>query len=119
MKKEKMFYQVLIIGLIIALVVCFAKIEDLRTRVNQLDNIHSNEVSNLRNQISSIYNNVDEQMKKQGSLFTNVKREFGDINTETLKADVKISVVPKTILIASRIADFPESFSPTRTFKPL
>ena len=98
MKKEKMFYQVLIIGLIIALVVCFVKIEDLRTRVNQLDNIHSNEVSNLRNQISSIYNNVDEQMKKQGSLFTNVKREFGDINTETLKADVKISVVPKTII---------------------
>ena len=98
MKKEKMFYQVLIIGLIIALVVCFVKIEDLRTRVNQLDNIHSNEVSSLRNQISSIYNNVDEQMKKQGSLFTNVKREFGDINTETLKADVKISVVPKTII---------------------
>lgn len=98
MKKEKMFYQVLIIGLIIALVVCFVKIEDLRTRVNQLDNIHSNEVSNLRNQISSIYNNVDEQMKKQGSLFTNVKREFGDINTETLKANIKISVVPKTII---------------------
>ena len=97
-KKEIVFYQLLAIGLIIALVVCFVKIEDLRTRVNQLDNIHSNEVSNLRNQISSIYNNVDEQMKKQGSLFTNVKREFGDINTETLKADVKISVVPKTII---------------------
>ena len=98
MKKEKMFYQVLIIGLIIALVVCFVKIEDLRTRVNQLDNIHSNEVSNLRNQISSIYNNVDEQMKKQGSLFTNVKREFGEFNAETMKADIKISVVPKTIV---------------------
>ena len=97
-KKEIVFYQLLAIGLIIALVVCFVKIEDLRTRVNQLDNIHSNEVSNLRNQISSIYNNVDEQMKKQGSLFTNVKREFGDINTETLKADIKISVVPKTII---------------------
>ena len=77
---------------------CFVKIEDLRTRVNQLDNIHSNEVSNLRNQISSIYNNVDEQMKKQGSLFTNVKREFGEFNAETMKADIKISVVPKTIV---------------------
>ena len=96
--KEKLFYQLLAIGLVIALVVCFAKIEDLRTRINQLDNIHSNEVSSLRNQISSIYNNVDEQMKKQGSLFTNVKREFGEFNAETMKADIKISVVPKTIV---------------------
>ena len=52
----------------------------------------------MRNQISSIYNNVDEQMKKQGSLFTNVKREFGEFNSETMKADIKISVVPKTIV---------------------
>ncbi len=96
--KEKLFYQLLAIGLVIALVVCFVKIEDLRTRINQLDNIHSNEISSLRNQISSIYNNVDEQMKKQGSLFTNVKREFGEFNAETMKADIKISVVPKTII---------------------
>ena len=97
-KKEIVFYQLLAIGLIIALVVCFVKIEDLRTRINQLDNTHSSDVARLQTQISSIYNNVDEQMKKQGSLFTNVKREFGAINTETLKADVKISVVPKTII---------------------
>ena len=96
--KEKLFYQLLAIGLIIALVVCFVKIEDLRTRINHIDNAHSNEVSSLRNQISSIYNNVDEQMKKQGSLFTNVKREFGEFNSETMKADIKISVVPKTIV---------------------
>lgn len=96
--KEKLFYQLLAISLIIALVVCFVKIEDLRTRINHIDNAHSNEVSSLRNQISSIYNNVDEQMKKQGSLFTNVKREFGEFNSETMKADIKISVVPKTIV---------------------
>lgn len=96
--KEKLFYQLLAIGLIIALVVCFVKIEDLRTRINHIDNAHSNEVSSLRNQISSIYNNVDEQMKKQGSLFSNVKREFGEFNSETMKADIKISVVPKTIV---------------------
>ena len=97
MKKET-FYKILIWGLVVALVVCFAKMEDLKTRINQLDNIHANEVSSLRNQISSIYNNVDEQMKKQGSLFTNVKREFGEFNAETMKADIKISVVPKTII---------------------
>ena len=96
--KEKLFYQLLAIGLIIALVVCFVKIEDLRTRINHLDNAHSNEVSSLRNQISSIYNNVDEQMKKHGSLFTNVKRDFGEFNKETGKANIHISVVPKTIV---------------------
>jgi len=96
--KEKLFYQLLAIGLIVALVVCFVKIEDLRTRVNQLDNIHSSDVARLQTQISSIYNNVDEQMKKQGSLFANVKREFGEFNSETMKADIKISVVPKTII---------------------
>lgn len=97
-KKEIVFYQLLAIGLIIALVVCFVKIEDLRTRINQLDNTHSSDVARLQTQISSIYNNVDEQMKKQGSLFTNVKREFGEFNSETMKADIKISVVPKTIV---------------------
>lgn len=95
-KKEIVFYQLLAVGLVVALIVCFVEIGELRTRINQLDNIHSNEVSSLRNQISSIYNNVDEQMKKQGSLFTNVKREFGEFNAETMKADIKISVMPKT-----------------------
>ena len=98
MKNKETIYKVIIIGLIIALVVCFVKIEDLRTSVRQLDNIHSSDITRLQNQISSIYNNVDEQMKKQGSLFTNVKREFGAFNAETLKADIKISVVPKTII---------------------
>ena len=97
-KKEIVFYQLLAIGLTIALVVCFVKIEDLRTRINQLDNTHSSDVARLQTQISSIYNNVDEQMKKQGSLFANVKREFGEFNSETMKADIKISVVPKTII---------------------
>ena len=97
-KKEIVFYQLLAVGLVVALIVCFVNIGELRTRINQLDNIHSNEVSSLRNQISSIYNNVDEQMKKQGSLFTNVKREFGEFNAETMKADIKISVMPKTII---------------------
>ena len=60
--------------------------------------IYCNPPNALRNQISSIYNNVDEQMKKQGSLFTNVKREFGEFNSETMKADIKISVVQKTIV---------------------
>lgn len=95
-KKEIVFYQLLAVGLVVVLIVCFVEIGELRTRINQLDNIHSNEVSSLRNQISSIYNNVDEQMKKQGSLFTNVKREFGEFNAETMKADIKISVMPKT-----------------------
>ena len=95
--KEKLFYQLLAIGLVIALVVCFVKIEDLKSRVNQLDNIHSRDVSSMRDQISSIYNNVDEQMKKEASLFTNVKRDFGEFNKETGKADIHISVMPKTI----------------------
>ena len=34
--KEKLFYQLLAISLIIALVVCFVKIEDLRTRINHI-----------------------------------------------------------------------------------
>lgn len=35
-----------------------------------------------------------------------------------LSVVIFISVVPRTSFIASMIADFPESFSPTRTFKP-
>lgn len=97
-KKEKLFYNGAIIALVIALVVCFAKIEDLRTRISNINNSHSRDISNLRSQISSIYNNVDKQMKEQGSLFTSVKREFGSFNAQTQKADVEISVMPKTII---------------------
>lgn len=63
MKKER-FYQIFSIALVIALVVCFVKIENLESEILQLQNTHTNDESRLRTQISSIHNNVDEQLKK-------------------------------------------------------
>lgn len=97
MKYKKNLPYVIIIGLVIAVIVSFAKIESLRTDIALLQNSQSNDAHRLEQQISSIYDNVDEQLKKQASLFSGVKHEFGEFDADAKMVNVKISVVPKTI----------------------
>lgn len=96
------------------------------TNVNQANEIEmlSNRVSNLsaelefsRNEIHSIYNNVDEQLKKQASLLSSTEHTLGNLNTDKHTIDVEIKVVPKTVTdnmalsvkIGDSVADFTRS----------
>lgn len=97
MKKKESFYQVLIIGLVIAVIVSFVRINSLKSDISLLEHSLSNETSRLGTQISSIYDNVDNQLKKEASLFASIKRDFGELKTETGMADIKIAVVPKVV----------------------
>lgn len=96
------------------------------TNANQANEIEmlSNRVSNLsaelefsRNEIHSIYNNVDEQLKKQASLLSSTEHTLGNLNTDKHTIDVEIKVVPKTVTdnmalsvkIGDSVADFTRS----------
>lgn len=93
------------------------------TNANQANEIEmlSNRVSNLsaelefsRNEIHSIYNNVDEQLKKQASLLSSTEHTLGNLNTDKHTIDVEIKVIPKTVTdnmalsvkIGDSVADF-------------
>ena len=55
----------IIIGMAVLIIACFMKIHSLSGEIRNLRNEISNESNILRDEINAIYNNVDEQMKKQ------------------------------------------------------
>ena len=65
------------------------EIESLHSRINHLNS----ELENVRGTVSSIYNNVDEQLKKQASLLTSTEHMFGNLNTDEHTIDVEIKVI--------------------------
>lgn len=96
MKNKINISHIAIFGLIIALIVAFAKINSLESNIELLRNDQNNNKQILEQQISNIYNNVDEQLKKQASLFSNTEIAFGKEVSDN-KGSITISVVPKTI----------------------
>ena len=111
-----------ILFVVMAVLLIFAII----TNANQANEIEmlSNRVSNLsaelefsRNEIHSIYSNVDEQLKKQASLLTSTEHTLGNLNTDKHTVDVEIKVIPKTVTdnmalsvkIGDSVADFTRS----------
>ena len=89
------------------------EIESLHSRINHLNS----ELENVRGTVSSIYDNVDEQLKKQASLLTSTEHTLGNLNTDKHTIDVEIKVVPKTVTdnmalsvkIGDSVADFTRS----------
>lgn len=89
------------------------EIESLHSRINHLNS----ELENVRGTVSSIYNNVDDQLKKQASLLTSIEHTLGNLNTDKHTIDVEIKVVPKTVTdnmalsvkIGDSVADFTRS----------
>lgn len=98
MENKTHFYNVIIIILVTAVVVMFAKYNSLKSDVSLLKHSLSNEITRVEQQIGAIYHNVDEQLNKQASLLTSTQHEFLDLNADTKKANVKFSIVPKTIM---------------------
>lgn len=86
------------------------EIESLHSRINHLNS----ELENVRGTVSSIYNNVDEQLKKQASLLSSTEHTLGNLNTDKHTIDVEIKVVPKmvtenmvmSVKIGDSVADF-------------
>lgn len=99
MNKEakKSLPSIVIFVLVIALVVCFAKIRSLESEVDILRGDLSSEISMLRNDVNSIYNNVDEMLKAEASLLASSFAEYGEVDLENHTVDLTVKLVPKLI----------------------
>lgn len=99
-KKRFRWKRVIIMGMALCLIFCLFKIKDMSNDILNLESqlgYYQSEAGNLRNEINAIYNNVDEQLKKEASLLSFADFTLGELDTTTHKVDVLLKVVPKNI----------------------
>ena len=96
-KRKSNIPMLIIVVLVIALVVSFVKISSLESEINQVRSDYSFEVSNLRNEINAIYDNVDEMLEKQASLLSGSEYEYGALNVQDHTVNVHLTIIPKLI----------------------
>ena len=95
MKNKKQ--DLLILILVIALMVAFAKINDLESDVRMLQRDLSNNVSNLETRVNSIYENVDTFLKQEASLLSGVEYQYGALDPDTQQVDILLKILPKEV----------------------
>ena len=96
-ESKKTIPSIVIFILIIALIVCFAKIHALESDARMLRKDLNSQMSMLRSEIASIYGNVDDQLMEQASLLSHIEAEHGKVNLEDHTVDVTVKLVPKLI----------------------
>ena len=84
-------------ALAVAVVVLFSRVAALSSQIAHLQINFNNTVSNLENEIHSIYANVDEQLKTEASLVTGVDFTFDQLNTDTHQLSLELTVTPKVL----------------------
>jgi len=93
---RKDYLYIAIVALIIFNVYTINKVNNIGNSVDRNMQQIQREQIDIRNEISNIYSNVDEKLKKQASILDSYDVVFGDeLNTENLTVPVKISVTPK------------------------
>ena len=97
-EKQKTNLYELIIGIMAAaLVFSFARIGRLENEINQMENSLNSQYHMLTTQVESIYTSVDQKLKEEASLLSNISAEHGELNVEDHTIDVTVSLVPKLI----------------------
>lgn len=95
--KKNNLPTIVIIVLVIALAVCYAKIRILEKDIERFDHALHNQHQEFMNQVESIYSNVDQMLREEASLLSGVTAEYGELNTENHTIDVTVKMVPKLI----------------------
>ena len=95
MKKEHIPY-VLMCVLAVALAVLTFRVKELEGELRTTKANTNSEINRLRQDMSLIYNNVDDKMKKEASLFTNVTFTLGDLADGGV-IPVTFEILPKTV----------------------
>ena len=97
-EKQKTNLQKLIIVIMsAALAFCFVLISRLENKIDQLENSLNSQYHMLTTQVESIYTSVDQKLKEEASLLSNISAEHGELNVEDHTIDVTVSLVPKLI----------------------
>ena len=88
------------VALVVLLAVSLFKIAELSDEVENLQRENtslSNGIQALRDDIQSIYDNVDAKLKEQASLVAGVDFEIGDISDDMKSVELALTVVPKLV----------------------
>lgn len=100
-KKNRFNWKTVIgVALVVVLVMGYIKISEMTNEISNLKGqlaYWQTEGNNIRSEINSIYDNVDERLKQQASLISSVTYDLGEFNSTTHQAEVSIKVVPKNI----------------------
>ncbi len=89
--------NIIIIILVISTAMLFVQNKQLKDDITLLESSVSNEILRVEDEISSIYANVDDQMKKHTSLFSEISHSFGELDAEKKAVLADIKLVPKTL----------------------
>lgn len=90
--------DILLVIAIVLLVLCLFQIIGLKNKVNNIYNRIGNvesRISSMDSDIRNITSNVEDTLKKQSSIISDSNFEFGDLNAETLTAELNAYVTPK------------------------
>ena len=98
--KKTNWKAIAVIALVVLLIVSFFKIAELSDTVENLQRENaslSNGIQALRDDIQSIYDNVDAKLKEQASLVAGVDFQIGDISDDMKSVELALTVVPKLV----------------------
>ncbi len=100
--------------LIIVVILAFflnLKVNTIEDNLRLLKSDFSSERVFNNSRISEIYNNVDEKLKQQASLFENVSFEYGLFDKSKMLANLSLSVMPKEITADTKIVVYIGEYS--------
>ncbi len=101
-KNKKQITSQRIIVLLLAVLLVFGAIKigtltddikNLRSQTSELDS----EIQMLRNEINSVYTNVDKQLKEEASLISGVDYTVGNPSEDMKSVQLSLTVIPKVI----------------------
>ena len=98
--KKTNWKAIAVVALVVLLIVSFFKIAELSDAVENLQRENaslSNGIQALRDDIQTIYDNVDTKLKEQASLVAGVDFEIGDISDDMKSMELALTVVPKLV----------------------
>lgn len=81
--------------LCILLVVSMVRIHELKEQLERETGYLQSQIQSLENQISGIYNNVDQMLEQEASLLTFSQWEITSIDVDNLTANVAVAITPK------------------------
>lgn len=97
MEKTIKRQRIVILILVFALSVCFFSINDLKTELENSRSNFSSQIQHLKNQINSIYSNVNEMLEEKASLLASFDYSYGDLDEKNMKVPVSVKITPKTV----------------------
>ena len=99
-KKQFNWKTFIIVLMVVLLTFSLYKIATLSDEIDHLKSRNSNltgDIQILREEINSIYDNVDKQLKKQASLISDVDFSIGNPSEDMKTVGLSLTVVPKLI----------------------